>query len=77
MKEKLYKLIALILGVDANLLKDDIELSSYSSWDSLAWMRMVGQLNSLFHVEVPMNRFYEIKLVGDFINYIENEVKDV
>lgn len=59
--------VAKLLEVDMAVLKDDFELNRCSNWDSLTAVSVIGLLDTLFSVHVPVESIEKIQTVKQLL----------
>jgi acyl carrier protein len=70
MEQKLIKVIATALGVDASTLKLDTTSDDVESWDSVAQVNIVSEIEAEFGVSIPIERITEIRKIRDFLPFL-------
>jgi len=71
--EKFLEFIAEIMEVDAEALSAQTEYQSIPQWDSLMHLRLVGEIEEKYEVEIPIDEVPDIKTLGDFYKYVANQ----
>ncbi len=72
MNETVKKIIADILDLELEQVKDDANIMEDLDADSIAVMEIVMELEDELDVEVPTEDILELNTVGDIVAYIEN-----
>lgn len=72
MNETVKKIIADILDLELEQVKDDAKIMEDLDADSIAVMEIVMELEDELDVEVPTEDILELNTVGDIVAYIEN-----
>lgn len=70
-KQKALQVIAGILEMDVNLLNPDMKINDIEGWDSMAHLQIIGELEDLFHVSVPIEKFTDMKIISDILGYLD------
>lgn len=70
MKDKVIKLIAEVLGVSTEVVKDDLAVGDIPEWDSLAHMRIIASLESELGVVLDIEQTLEIEDVEDIVDAV-------
>lgn len=73
--EKVKELIAEELGIEAEEIKLESDLSEDLGADSLDAIELIMEIESQFDVEISDNEAQNIKLVSDIVNYLEAQGK--
>lgn len=71
MKETVKKIVADILDLELEDVKDDALIMDDLDADSIAVMEIVMELEDELDVEVPTEDILELNTVGDIVAYIE------
>jgi acyl carrier protein len=69
-EDKLYKIIADILDIEKDILDKDKPIEDIPNWDSLAYIRILAEIEEQFKVEVPLEKALEVKTISDLLRYI-------
>jgi acyl carrier protein len=67
MKEKIKKLIADILNVSPELIRDDLAIGDIPEWDSLGHIRIITALETELGILLSIEQTLEIEDVEDII----------
>lgn len=70
-KEQALKLIADILEIDAGILAPEVNIKDVEGWDSMAQLQIVGEMEELFHITIPIEKIMDMKTVGDLLIFVE------
>lgn len=73
MKEKIKEIIADILDVEIETVKDDAHIIDDLDADSIAVMEIVMEIEESLDVEVPTEDILQLHTVGDIIAYVEKQ----
>ncbi len=73
MKEKIKEIIADILDVEIETVKDDAHIIDDLDADSIAVMEIVMEIEESLDVEVPTEDILQLNTVGDIIAYVEKQ----
>lgn len=82
MNKKLASVVARVFEVDASALGEDLTPGRIKQWTSLAYMKLISELEKEFKISFSIDDVIEVKKLGDFqrllIKYgaISNELKD-
>lgn len=68
--ESFLNFISEIMEVDVSLLSLETEYQSIPQWDSLMHLRLVGEMEDRYGVEIPIDEVPDINTLGDFYKYI-------
>jgi acyl carrier protein len=66
-QEKLKEVFAEALGVDRNIITDELQYDGLSEWDSVGHMSLVAEIEEVFDIMIDnediieMNSFFQIK----------------
>jgi acyl carrier protein len=71
MEQRLIKVIAAALGVDASTLKLDTTADDVAAWDSVAQVNIVSEIEAEFGVSIPIEKITEIRRIREFLPYLE------
>lgn len=71
MNRRTVEIIAEVLDVDPSLVTDSSTRETLSSWDSLAHLQIIAELEAEFGIKIPFEDVAGIRTVGDFARYIE------
>jgi acyl carrier protein len=72
MEQRLIKVIAAALGVDASTLKLDTTTDDVAAWDSVAQVNIVSEIEAEFGVSIPIEKIAEIHRIREFLPYLAN-----
>ena len=64
------QIIADILGVEVSTLLDSSDITSFESWDSMAQVRIVAELEDALECSIPIEMIKLLKKIEDFLNII-------
>jgi len=70
MEQRLIKVIAAALGVDASTLKLDTTADDVAAWDSVAQVNIVSEIEAEFGVSIPIEKIAEIHRIREFLPYL-------
>ena len=76
MKERLFELLSMNLGVSTDQIKMDSEFISDLGADSLDIVELVMQLEQDFSIEIPDHETEKMFTVADIYNYLKANVND-
>jgi acyl carrier protein len=68
--ERARKIIADILSIDVSSLSDSSDITSFESWDSMAQVRIIAELEDALECSIPIEKIKLLKKVEDFLNVI-------
>lgn len=71
-KNKVYKLIAEVLGVNVDVIHDELAIGDIPEWDSLGHMRIITELETQMGVILDIEQTLEIEDVEDIIDAVTN-----
>ncbi len=71
MKNTVMNIVAEILDLDVEEIKEDANIMEDLDADSIAVMEIVMELEDELDVEVPTEDILELNTVGDIVSYIE------
>ena len=63
--------VADVFEVDASTLGPETAYGSIPQWDSLMQLRIVGEIEDTYDVEIPIDEVPEIKTLADLYRYVE------
>lgn len=63
-EETIKKIFVEVMGVDESKINDSIAYNSCESWDSLAHMELVGELEEAFGIEIDMDDIIAMETFG-------------
>ena len=66
MEQKLLGLAAKVMGVDDSEISLDTAYKEFARWDSIAFLRLVMEIEDEFGLSIPMERFDEFLTLRDF-----------
>lgn len=69
-KEILFGIVGDILGVDPRILNLGLSKEKLESWDSLAQVQIIAEIEEEFAVSIPIEEVSQINTLGDFYSYI-------
>lgn len=69
MKEKMLQLMEQVLGVPQGTLQPDTEIVDVPTWDSLASVMLLSELEEELGVSIPIEEAAEFTKVSDFLDY--------
>ena len=70
MKDKIKEIIAEILDLEVEAIKDDASILDELGADSIAIMEIVMELEEEFDIEVATEEIPNMKTVNDIVNFI-------
>ena len=70
MQQKLIAVIVGVLNVDCGTLSADTTRESLSSWDSLAHLQIISEIEDTFSVMIPFEAVSKISSIRDFEAYL-------
>ena len=70
MEERVREIIADILGIDAGELVLSTDITSIESWDSMAQVRIIAELEDYFTCSIPIESIKLLRKVEDFVNMV-------
>ncbi len=71
MSEKLYELIADVLGVPISEINDDSGPENTDGWDSFKGLLLVDELEIFFKVKFSVDEIYDVENVLDIKKYLK------
>lgn len=69
--DQFLEFIAGIFDVNASDLSPETAYGTIEQWDSLMHIRLVGEIEEEYDVEIPIDEVAEIRTLADFYRYIE------
>ncbi len=72
MSNKLYSLIARIMGVPVSQISDQSGPETIESWDSFNGLVLVDELESEFKVKFTFDETLDVKTVADIKKHLQN-----
>jgi acyl carrier protein len=63
--DKLNQILTNVLGVDKNLINDELSPKDVESWDSFNALMLVSELESAFNIKFTIDEIVGVKNVGD------------
>ena len=70
MEDKVHGIIVSILGVDSETLSPQADIRTVATWDSLAQIRIIAELESVFDCFIPIEIAPSLRSVSDFVGVI-------
>lgn len=71
MEQKFLEFVADIFGVNVSEISLDTKYGEIPAWDSLMQLRLVGEIDDEFGVDIPIDEVPNIKTLRDYYKYIE------
>ncbi len=71
MNEKLVSVIAGVFEVRASTIHKDLTPAHVKQWTSLAYMKLISELEKEFKVNFSIDDIVEVKKLGDFQGLLE------
>lgn len=65
--------VASVFGVDAAELSADTAYGSIPQWDSLMQLRLIGELEDEYDVEIPLEKIPDIKTLADLHGFLTDQ----
>ncbi|SMO33483.1 acyl carrier protein [Propioniciclava tarda] len=62
--------VAKIMKVDPSQLSGETAYGSIPQWDSLMHLRLLGEIEDEYDVEIPIDEVPDIKTLADFFAYV-------
>jgi acyl carrier protein len=72
MSEKIFQLIAKILGVPLSSLNNDSSPENTEGWDSLKGLLLVDELEKEYDVNFTLNEIYDVVTVADIKKHLKS-----
>jgi acyl carrier protein len=69
-EDKVRGIIAGILGVDPETLPLQADIRTVATWDSMAQIRIIAELESVFDCFIPIESVPALRRVSDFVGVI-------
>lgn len=69
--EKLLEIFSMVLRVPKNKLSLEISKAELKSWDSLAHLQLISEIEEKFNISIPFEDIPNLKKIGDFAKYIK------
>jgi len=73
MKEKLEVIFRRVLEDEELVIRDDMTASDVESWDSLAHINLILQIENEFGVKFNITEIQGLRCVGDIINLLHRK----
>ena len=70
MEESFIAFVADIMDIDVAKINLDTTYGAIDNWYSLMHMRLVLEIESEYHIEIPINEIPKINSLRDFYKYI-------
>ncbi len=71
--DKFLELAAKVFKVDVSKLSESTVYNSIAEWDSLNHLRLVGEAEDEYEIEIPIEAVPDLKTLGAFYEYIKNK----
>jgi len=71
MKDKLYQIIANVMGIAQDSITEETGPANVPSWDSFNALMLVSDVESAFNIRLEMADVVAVKNVGDIIKVLE------
>ncbi len=68
--EAFIKFVAEIFEVEPSTLSPETAYGQIEQWDSLMHLRLVGEIEEAYEVEIPIDEVADVKTLADFYRYI-------
>jgi acyl carrier protein len=69
-KTKLFQIIAKIIEINVNSLESEMEINDIEGWDSMAHLQIIGEIEELFNVTIPIEEYFDMKTINDILAYL-------
>ncbi|TFC70142.1 acyl carrier protein [Cryobacterium sp. TMS1-20-1] len=63
--------VASIFEVEPSTLSGDTEYNSIPQWDSLMQLRLIGEIEDKYSVEIPIDEIPNLKALSDFYAWLQ------
>jgi acyl carrier protein len=71
LNQKLFELIADLIGTETIEIGPDTSFASLEEWDSLLQIQIIAEVEDQFSVSLPFEQLDNLKTVGDIARLIE------
>ena len=72
--DRVQRIVAKITRSDAQAIGPEVQLKDVRA-DSLDWVQIIVGVESVFDIEVDIERMQELVTIGDFVSYIDSCVR--
>lgn len=69
--ENLFKLFSAVMKVPVDKLTTDTNRNDLETWDSLAHLRIVAEIEEIYDISIPFEDIPNLRTIGDFMKYIK------
>ena len=69
-RKEVYALIASVLGVNVDVINDELAIGDITEWDSLGHMQIIAALESQMEITLDIEQTLEIEDVEDIIDAV-------
>ena len=73
-KEQVYSMIAEVLGVNVDVIHDELAVGDISEWDSLGHMLIIAGLETQMGITLDIEETLEIEDVEDVLDAVKNHL---
>ena len=73
MEQEFLELAADIFGVATSEICLDTAYKEFAPWDSVAFLRLIMEIEDVYGLSIPMERFGEFLTLGDFYKLISKD----
>lgn len=71
-KTKVYNLIAEVLGVNLDVIHDELAVGDIAEWDSLGHMQIITALETQMGITLDIEQTLDIEDVEDILDAVKN-----
>lgn len=69
--EKVRNIIATVLGVDKNIITENLTMEDIPEWDSMGNMAIISALEDQLRLEIPIEDLFELNSVTSLVKEVE------
>ncbi|MEK7432692.1 MAG: acyl carrier protein [Cyanobacteriota bacterium] len=73
MENKVYSLIADVLGISKDKINDSLEMKDIESWDSLRHMELITSIENFFSIELNIDEILKMNSIKGIIKVLEEK----
>lgn len=73
MENKVYTLIADVLGISKDKINDSLEMKDIESWDSLRHMELITSIENFFSIELNIDEILKMNSIKGIIKVLEQK----
>lgn len=74
MREKIFEVLANVMGQDVSTFSDETVIRDIEGFDSLHFVMMISELQETYNIDIPLDRAIEVETVGELIESAKETV---